>query len=224
MWLRHFGNLLSRAGSETFLLGGSTLVGVVFIGVFGIILVFGFTILLGCYRGNWTIAALKRSLQSWPSYAVSLLVMLFCWGMLFGYEIVAVVYNDHQRYTLENQRLSQKAIQDKEYCYQNTFNPPVPKTVSAISMSETWIVCPQEVKAPYSIALDYNEHPAIFGAPPFFPPDAIPAGMPLILTSNTGIKITVPGPSLPPWHGVLFIAYGDKPEAPKVVSFKVDRH
>lgn len=50
--------------------------------------------------------SLKQALKSWPSWAGGILGMIFCWAVLFGWQIVSVVYHDHQSLVVANARLT----------------------------------------------------------------------------------------------------------------------
>lgn len=180
---------------------------------------------------------------------VWIIVLVCVYGPIFGWHVLKTTYNDHrdvvsrwravvnEKNNLKSelserdqyiQRLEayiqgHKYLKPDSYCYQNTFNPAPPRNVNAMSMSATWIICPKEVKAPYSIELDYDQHPSVISLPPLFPREAVPTGVPLIVTTDTGIKMTVEAPSLPAWSGILFIVYGDHATPPKVVKFSMQR-
>jgi hypothetical protein len=90
-------------------------------------------------------------------------------------------------------------------------------------MTETWIVCPKEVKAPYSIEVQYKEKPASF-VPLLFPRSSQPSGMPLVLYGDKGFTMKIQTPSLPAWGGILVIVYGNEKVGPEVEKIDIERN
>jgi hypothetical protein len=95
MW-HHFVNLLARALAQTFPFGGSNVVGALFVGIFGLFTGFAFTCVIEWWRGGRTVSSLIKALKTWPSWAGGILGALFVWLMLFSWQIVSVVYQEHQ--------------------------------------------------------------------------------------------------------------------------------
>jgi len=106
MWRVHLFNLLKRAASHTFPFGGSNLVGALFIGVFGLAAGFAFTVLIEWWRGGRTMSSLRTALKSWPPWAGGILGAIFCWLLLFFFQIGAGIYGDHQMMVVATQELN----------------------------------------------------------------------------------------------------------------------
>jgi hypothetical protein len=108
MWQKHLLNLLKTAVSQAVPRGGSTVVGIVVIGILGLVAGFGFTVLIEWRRGGRTMASLINALKSWPPAAGGVLGVTLCWLALFTWRIPVVIYQDHQDLVAANKELLSK--------------------------------------------------------------------------------------------------------------------
>jgi len=110
MWTHHLWNLISHARAGMLSLGGSTLAGIVVVGVIGIILGFALTVFIECARANWDRVAMKAALRTWPPYAGAIGGLLLAWSVLFLWSLCTTVYQDHQNLVEANRELRNKPI------------------------------------------------------------------------------------------------------------------
>jgi hypothetical protein len=102
MWKQHLFSLICRAIANTLTVGGSTLAGVIVVGVIGIFLGFIVTLLIEGFRSKWNSEVMKAALRSWPPYVGAMGGVLIAWMFLFAWSIGATVYRDHISLASEN--------------------------------------------------------------------------------------------------------------------------
>ena len=102
MWKQHLFSLIRRAIANTLTVGGSTLAGVIVVGVIGIFLGFIATLLIEGFRSKWNSEVMKAALSSWPPYVGAMGGVLIAWMFLFAWSIGATVYRDHISLASEN--------------------------------------------------------------------------------------------------------------------------
>ncbi|MGI4827750.1 MAG: YesL family protein [Janthinobacterium lividum] len=96
MWREHFQHLCYRAFLNALAMGGSTLAGIVVIGIFGIVLGFVFTVMIEGGRSKWDREILRAFIRTWPPYLGAIAGLLLAWILLFAFAISTTVYSGHQ--------------------------------------------------------------------------------------------------------------------------------
>jgi hypothetical protein len=94
--LFYFTDLLQRAVLRAVPMGGSTLTGILVIGILGVVAGFGFTVFFEWRRGGRTMAALTVALKSWTPWAGAICGSVVCWIGLVLWQIPILIYQDHQ--------------------------------------------------------------------------------------------------------------------------------
>jgi hypothetical protein len=123
MWQGHLLNLLKKAASQAIPMGGSTLVGIVVIGILGLVAGYGFTVLFEWWEGGRTMASFLAALKSWTPWAGGICGVVFCWLVLFLWQIPVLIYKDHNF-------LVSQANAPKPVCPVCTSCPICPKSVA----------------------------------------------------------------------------------------------
>ncbi len=108
MWKTHLWNLFHHAKENTLVLGGSTLAGIVVVGIIGVIFGFILTALIEWWKAGWNMASLRDSLKTWPPYVGAIGGLLFAWFLLFSWSVCFTVYKDHQDLISANSNLREK--------------------------------------------------------------------------------------------------------------------
>lgn len=108
MWKTHLWNLLYRSLWDTIVLGGSTLAGIVVIGIIGCILGFILTVLIEWCRAAWQMRALKSAMRSWPPYVGAVGGIVLAWIILFSWSLCATIYNDHEDLVAASSKLQEE--------------------------------------------------------------------------------------------------------------------
>jgi hypothetical protein len=101
MW-RHLLNLLGRAASQAVPFGGSTVVGIVVIGILGLAAGYFFTVFIEWCRGGRTRTAFIAAMKSWTPWVGGICGVIFCWGLLVLWQIPVVIYQEHQDLVTKN--------------------------------------------------------------------------------------------------------------------------
>jgi hypothetical protein len=109
MWEQHLKNLLRIARDRALRVGGSSLVGVIVVGLLAILAGFVVTAGIEWYRGGRTMSSLRNALKSWPPYVGSFVGLLLCWGGIYIWAVAATVYQDHQSLVNANIALLRKS-------------------------------------------------------------------------------------------------------------------
>jgi hypothetical protein len=108
MWKEHFWNLLHRAQGSTLVLGGSTVAGIVVVGIIGCIFGYVSMSFIEWGRGGWNMTSFKSALRSWPPYVAGVVGFLLSWCLLFSWSVCVTIYKDHQDLVAANHRLKEE--------------------------------------------------------------------------------------------------------------------
>jgi hypothetical protein len=90
-------DFLYRGWQEALSNGSSTGISVLWLGFSVLALGFIFTVAIEWRTGGRNMAALTAALKSWKSWVGATLALLVGWVFLFGYSLLSVAYQDHQK-------------------------------------------------------------------------------------------------------------------------------
>ena len=157
MWIQHVRHLLFRALKNTLTLGGSTLAGVIVVGIGGIIFGFGVTLFFEWMRGGRTKAVLLTAIKSWPTYLGTVVGLFLAWVGLYVWTIGATIYGDHEDLVRAVEYANSQMIEWKQKCVEQNKNQVVPPTKAPQISAETF---PERI-APGTTASLGNDKPGM---------------------------------------------------------------